>query len=82
MRKQGLLALLEELHRELKRRLPPEPEPKPENGELESEEVFDAEALLPPTVISTQEELDFWLASLREKLLLALEAGKKIRIKR
>jgi len=82
VRKQGLSALLNELLEEVKRRTPPEPAPEGDKTDEEvPEEVLDVEVILPPKAITTPEELDAWLASLREKLLSLLKARKKVRIK-
>jgi len=80
VRRQGLPALLQELHKEIKRRLPPGPGDGEEGGEPEEEAIIRPEVLLQPVVIRTSTELEEWLASLREKLSVLLETGKRIRI--
>ncbi|MGO9120753.1 MAG: BREX system P-loop protein BrxC [Desulfomonilaceae bacterium] len=83
VRKRTLPGLVEELKAKIRRRRPPEPETPQEPGgdEAPPEEVVDAEALLHSTVIATMDDLDSWLASLREKLAALLQSKKRIRIK-
>ena len=83
VRKGTLPGLIEDLREELKRRIPPEPEPSEvrESGDGYEEEVLDADALVEPTVIATVEDLDSWLAVLRKKLEAFLGLNKRIRIK-
>ena len=84
VRKQGLPALLEELRREIKHRLPPEPEPwakvKEGSGEPENVEIVAAEELVQPALIASSTDLDSWLAAIRENLAALLKAGKCIKI--
>jgi len=84
VRKRTLPGLIEELKAEIKHRRPDEPEPEPGSGddaEPEDEEVVEADALMQSTVITSSEELDSWLASIREKLADLLKSNKRIRIK-
>jgi hypothetical protein len=85
VRSRTLQGLIEELRTEIKRRRPQEPEtqPEPSDGGSEpvAEEVVEADALVQPTVITTQADLDSWLASIREKLSGLLKLKKRIRIK-
>ncbi len=84
VRKRTLPGLIEELKAEIHRRRPAEPEPEPEPGdgaEPTGEEVVDADALVQPTVIATPEDLESWLAAIREKLAGLLKSHKRIRIK-
>lgn len=76
--------LSEELRREVKRRVPPVPEPAgitETEDEYASELVLDAATLLTPTVIRTAQDLEGWLASLREKIAAFLKEKKSVRIK-
>lgn len=83
VRKRTLPVLVEELRGEVKHKIPAESKP----GEIEEkpdafgEEVLDADALVQPVVIATPEDLESWLASLREKLTDLLKSNKRIRIK-
>ena len=84
VRKRTLPGLIEELRDEVKRRRPVETEPEPgggEGGEPVLEEVVEADALVQSTVIATSDELDSWLAAIREKLAGLLKLNKRIRIK-
>lgn len=80
-----LPGLIEDLKSEIKRRRPIESEPDPEidggGGEPPGEEVVEAAALVQSAIIATVDDLDFWLASIREKLAGFLRANKRIRIK-
>jgi hypothetical protein len=49
--------------------------------EYASELVLDAATLLTPTVIRTAQDLEGWLASLREKIAAFLKEKKSVRIK-
>lgn len=72
---------LEEARREVKSRVPPEPQPVGETGEVGSEVVtVSAEALITPAVLRTPEDVDDWLASLRVKLLSMLRASRGLNI--
>jgi hypothetical protein len=79
VRKRTLPGLIEDLKTEIKRRRPPEPVGG--SGEPASEEVVEADTLMQPVLIATTEELDSWLASIREKLADLLKTNKRIRIK-
>ena len=81
VRKRTLPGLIEELKAEIHRRRPAEPEPG-DDGEPVAEEVVEADTLIEPTVIATAEELESWLASIRDKLAGLLKSHKRIRIKR
>jgi hypothetical protein len=85
VRKRTLPGVIEELRSEIKRRRPAEPKTEPESGggieETAGEEVVEADALMQSTVIATREQLDSWLASIREKLAGLLKSNKRIRIK-
>jgi hypothetical protein len=86
VRKRTLAGLIAELRDEVQRRRPAEPEPEPEPGEGEGgepaeEEIVEAGTLLQTTVISSSDDLDSWLASLRDKLAGLLKSNKRIRIK-
>ena len=87
VRKRTLPGLIEELKAEIKRRRPAEPKPDPEPGggeepgEQVDEEVVEADALVQSAVIATVDDLDSWLASIREKLAGLLKSNKRIRIK-
>jgi len=86
VRKRTLPGVIEELKAEIRRRRPVEPEPKPEldgNGGEEPgvEEIVEADALVQPALIATPEDLESWLASIREKLAGLLKSNKRIRIR-
>jgi len=86
VRKRTLPGLIEELRDEVKCRRPAEPEPQPEPGDGEGgdqvvEEVVEADALVQSMIIADFDELDSWLASLRDKLAGFLKSNKRIRIK-
>jgi hypothetical protein len=86
VRKRTLPGLIEELQDEVKRRRPAEPEPQPEPGDGEGgepveEEVVEADDLVQSMIIADFDELDSWLASLRDKLAGFLKSNKRIRIK-
>ena len=83
VRKRTLPALFEELRGEVKRKIPAESKTRviEENMGAFREEVLDADALLQPVVIATPEDLESWLAALREKLTDLLKSNKRIRIK-
>ena len=82
VRKRTLPGLIEELRAEVKRRRPAEPEPEPGGGaEPAGEEVIEADDLVEPAVIATTEDLESWLAAVREKLAGLLKLNKRIRIK-
>ena len=85
VRKGTLAGLIAELREEVKRRRPEEPdaehEPGGEGSEPAVEEVVEADALLQTTVIASADELESWLASLRDKLAGLLKSNKRIRIK-
>lgn len=85
VRARTLAGIIEELREEVKSRRPVEPEtesePKDGDDEAGEEETIEADALLQSTVISSSEELEQWLASLREKLGDLLKINKRIRIK-
>jgi len=86
VRKRTLPGLIEELRDEVKRRRPvgPEPQPDPgvgEGGDQVVEEVVEADALVQSMIIADFDELDSWLASLRDKLAGFLKLNKRIRIK-
>jgi hypothetical protein len=85
VRRRTLPGLIEDLKAEIKRRRPVEPklEPRAEEGGREPsvEEIVEADALLEPAVIASVEDLDSWLAGIREKLAGLLKSNKRIRIK-
>jgi hypothetical protein len=82
VQKRTLPGLIEELRAEVKRRRPTEPEPEPDGGaEPAGEEVIEADDLVESAVIATTEDLESWLASVREKLAGLLNLNKRIRIK-
>jgi len=83
VRKRTLLTLLEDLRGEVKRKIPAESKTRviEENTEAFREEVLDADTLVQPVVIATPEDLESWLAALREKLTDLLKSNKRIRIK-
>jgi hypothetical protein len=79
-----LSGLTEELRREVKRRVPPVPEPvgiTETEDEYATELVLDAAMLLTPTVIRTSQDLEGWLTVLREKIAAFLKEKKSVRIK-
>ena len=78
VRKSALPGLIDELQGEVERRQPAESE---DDEETAGEEVIEANALMQSTVITSAEELDSWLAAIREKLAGLLESNKRIRIK-
>ena len=80
VRKRTLPGLIEELKAEIHRRRPAEPEPD-DDCEPVGEEVVEADTLIVPTVIATAEELESWLAYIRDKLAGLLKSHKRIRIK-
>lgn len=85
VRKKTLSGVVEDLRAEIKRRRPAMPEPEPEPGEDNSEQagekIVEADDLVQPIVIATADELDSWLAAIREKLAGLLKSNKRIRIK-
>ncbi|RJQ50954.1 MAG: BREX system P-loop protein BrxC, partial [Desulfobacteraceae bacterium] len=80
VRQRTLPGLIEQLKSEIKRRRPSKPEAEP-GEEPAGEEIVEADTLVQSAVISTADELDSWLAALREKLTGFLKANKRIRIK-
>ena len=80
VRKRTLPGLIEELKAEIRRRRPGKSEPG-DDGEPVGEEVVEADTLIGSTVIATAEELESWLASIRDKLTGLLKSHKRIRIK-
>jgi hypothetical protein len=82
VRMRTLPGLIEDLRTEVHRRRPAEPEPEPgARDERIDEEIVEADTIVQPTVISTQEDLESWLAAIREKLADLLKSYKQIRIK-
>ncbi|AGG07403.1 hypothetical protein B1772_01270 [Dehalococcoides mccartyi] len=83
VRKRTLPGLIDDLKTEIKRRQPAEPEPEPakKNKKSPVEEIVEAGSLMQPAVIASAEELDSWLAGIREKLVALLKSNKRIRIK-
>lgn len=80
VRKNTLPGLMQELQAEVKRRLPQKPSSNGEEGPEESEELIEVNTLVQPTIIATTEDLDSWLASIRDRLLDLLKSNKRIRI--
>lgn len=80
VRKNTLPGLMQELQAEVKRRLPQKPGFDGEGGTEESEELIEVNALVHPVTIATAEDVDSWLASIRDKLLDLLKSNKRIRI--
>lgn len=77
-RRAQIPTLESELIRELERRAPPPAEPSPRSaGEVE----VDVFPLLPDRPLADTGDLDDWLASLRQQLRAALEAGTPIRLR-
>jgi hypothetical protein len=84
VRRTALAGHTGELHREVKRRVPPVPEPEritETEDEYAAEFVLDAATLLTPTVIRTSQDLEGWLTALREKIAAFLKEKKFVRIK-
>lgn len=86
VRKGNLAGLIANLREDIERRRPAEPERQPEIGggeddESAEEEVLEADVLLPTTVIASSDELETWLAAIRDKLAGLLKTNKRIRIK-
>lgn len=86
VRRGTLAGLLNELKEEIKRRKPVESKPDPtpsddkDQGKKDEEEIA-ADNLVATITITSEEELDSWLGSLREKLTGILKSNKRIRIK-
>jgi len=80
VRKNTLPRLVEELKAEIQRRRPPDGFDS--SGEFREvyEQIVEAAALVPPVVIASTEDLESWLATIREKLADLLKAGKRIKI--
>ena len=84
VRKQTLTQLVVGLQKEVQQRLPADPHPEAddsEGGDPVMEEVVDVDILVQTTVIASSDELESWLASLRDKLVGLLNSNKQIRIK-
>lgn len=85
VRKGTLPGTVQKLQEEVKRRIPAEPvepEPTDEGAEPEDEEeIVEAESLVSTTVIACREDLDKWLASIRDRIADLLKAKKRVRIK-
>lgn len=90
MRRRTLPGLIEDLKAEIRRRRPTEDSGQwsMDSGHTgvgslrdpESETVVDADALMETAVIASAEDLDSWLAGIREKLARLLKAGKRIKV--
>jgi len=83
VRRRMLPGLVRELKEEIKKRRPVEPEPEPgfDGDEETTEEVVDAETLLPSGEIRSSEDLERWLGDVRARLEVLLESNKRIRIR-
>jgi hypothetical protein len=83
VRKKTLAGLVEDLRKEVIRKIPQEPKDTKTKEERKpyDEEVLYVDSLIQATVIYTEEELESWLASIRDKLADLLKTNKRIRIK-
>jgi hypothetical protein len=81
VRRRMLPGLVRELKEEMKKRRPVEPEPLSDQDEETTEEVVDAETLLPSGEIRSSEDLERWLSDVRARLEVLLESNKRIRIR-
>jgi hypothetical protein len=83
VRRRMLPGLFRELEEEIQKRRPvePEPDPDPDGDEETTEEVVDAETLLPSGAITSTGELDMWLDNVKARLQVLLESNKCIRIR-
>jgi hypothetical protein len=84
IRKQGLPALFQQLMEEIRNRSGDRGTDTGggASGDVPDEELVTVQTLVEPTIISSIDDLEKWIASIREKLEIILGDGKKIRIKR
>jgi hypothetical protein len=92
VRRRSLPGLIAELRAEIRHRRPSKdggrydtgggPDGAGEVREPVQEETVEADTLVAPAVITSHDELESWLAALREKLTHMLKTCKRIRIKR
>lgn len=81
IRKQALPGLLIQLYQEVDQRQPKaDPDGKVANGE--QVETITADVLISPTVITSADELDKWLSSIRERIAGILKQKKSVRIRK
>ncbi len=81
VRRSTVSGRVEELQRQMKNWVPPQPLVTETGGDYVLEEEVDASTLMTSAVIQSSDELDTWLASIRGKLLDLLKERKRIRIR-